>query len=107
MIKKSFSNLQSSVLVASIIFGMSACSSRHQADPAIASAATAIQQAESSPAPRYAPEELAAARQKWNRAKFESQDGDLQRARRLGEEAAVDAQYAEAKAEALRLKSLR
>jgi hypothetical protein len=65
----------------------------------IAVAKAAVQRAEQSGAPELAPVELATARDKLNRAEKAAADHDAEPATMLAEQANIDAQLAEAKAD--------
>jgi hypothetical protein len=65
----------------------------------IAVAKSALQRAEQSGAPEFAPVEMAAARDKLARAEKAAADRDKQSATQLAEQAEVDAQLAEATAQ--------
>jgi hypothetical protein len=67
---------------------------------ALARADTAVQQAEASKAPLYAPSELRSAREKLLSAHAAMDGADYDRARHLAEQAAVDAQLAQVRGEA-------
>jgi|GEM_PF-5677857 len=60
----------------------------------------ALRDAETSGAAERAPQDLALARQKLERARRAAREDDVDRARRLAAEATVDAQLAEVRAEA-------
>jgi septal ring factor EnvC (AmiA/AmiB activator) len=76
-------------------------------EPAISSAELALQRAEQSQARRYAPEELAVAREELTQARGLHRDrSDWLKARRLAEKAAVDALLAEETAKTARLERI-
>lgn len=66
----------------------------------MAAGALAVSEAQQAQASQYAPAELYIARQKMETAKQAMNDGDYTKARRFAEQALVDAQLAEAKAQA-------
>jgi hypothetical protein len=78
---------------------LGACSSVPPPDDAIATAKMALQRAEATEAPREAPVELQQARDKLTGAEKAMVAEDYVTARRLAQEAAADAQFAEAQAQ--------
>ncbi|MGR6034433.1 MAG: DUF4398 domain-containing protein [Candidatus Nitrosoglobus sp.] len=66
----------------------------------MAAGALAVSEAQQAQASQYAPAELYIARQKMETAKQAMTNGDYTKARRFAEQALVDAQLAEAKAQA-------
>jgi hypothetical protein len=81
------------------ILGVSGCSATRPPTETFAKADVAVHQAEASKAPQYAPLELRLAREKLEKAKAAMASDDNEEARLLAEQALVDAQLAEAKAE--------
>jgi hypothetical protein len=73
------------------------CATHHHPSPRVSAAEVELRQAETSGAAQYAPLELRLAREKLDRARRALDADDVDRARRLSEEALVDAQVAEAK----------
>jgi hypothetical protein len=80
------------------IVGLSACASSPVPLEKVAVAKSAVQRAEQSGAPELAPVELAAARDKLNRAEKAASDHEAGTATTLAEQADIDAQLAEATA---------
>jgi Domain of unknown function (DUF4398) len=76
------------------------CSSARPPTATVAQAELAVKEAGQSKAPEYAAGELNIAREKFDRAKRAMDKEDYEEARRLAEEALVDAQLAETKADA-------
>ena len=76
-----------------------ACSTPRKPAQEIEKAEAAIESADSTSAPADAPLELKLAREKTERAKAALRDEEYDQARRLAEQAQVDAQLAEARAE--------
>jgi hypothetical protein len=76
-----------------------ACGTPRQPIQAVGRAEEAVHQADVGAAPEEAPAELQLARDKLARAEKALQQGDHGQARRLAEEAVVDAQLADAKAD--------
>jgi len=76
-----------------------ACGTPRQPIQAVSKAEQAVHQADIGAAPEEAPAELELAREKLARAEKALQEGDHGKARRLAEEAVVDAQLADAKAD--------
>ena len=85
-------------LTASIVLALAACASVPPPATDLASARAAVEQA-GPLATRYAPAELAAAQKKLRRAEEALARDDRVQARRLAEEAEVDARFAWAVAE--------
>jgi len=81
------------------VLAVGGCSAGHPPTATVAQAELAVQEAEQSKAPEYAAGELNMAREKFDRAKRAMDAEEYDRARRLAEEALVDAQLAETKAE--------
>jgi predicted lipid-binding transport protein (Tim44 family) len=75
------------------------CAAPRSSTRAVSQAELAVQDATVSEADAYAPADLRLAREKLDRAQAAYDDGEYDRARRLAEEALVDAQLAEARAE--------
>ena len=78
---------------------LGACASTPPPDDAMATAKMALQRAEATQAPREAPLELQQARDKLTEAEKAIVAEDYETARRLAQEAAADAQYAEAQSQ--------
>jgi hypothetical protein len=85
---------------AATLLGLAACASSPVPNEKIAVARTSVQRAEQSGAPEFAPAEMAAARDKLERAEKAAADKDVQPATMLTEQANIDAQLAEATAQA-------
>lgn len=83
-------------------FTLGACASSPIPNEKIAVAKASLQRAEQSGAPELAPVELAAARDKLQRAEKAAADRDAQPATMLAEQANIDAEVAEATAQAHR-----
>jgi hypothetical protein len=75
------------------------CAAPRSSTRAVSQAELAVNDATVSEADAYAPVDVRLAREKLDRAQAAYDDGDYDRARRLAEEALVDAQLAEARAE--------
>jgi predicted lipid-binding transport protein (Tim44 family) len=75
------------------------CAAPRSSTRAVSQAELAVQDATVSEADAYAPVDVRLAREKLDRAQAAYDDGDYDRARRLAEEALVDAQLAEARAD--------
>jgi hypothetical protein len=86
------------VIGAGVLFGLAGCASGPAPDAELAAAGVAFDQAEDADAAARAPAPYALARDKLERARAASADGENIEARRLAEEALVDAQLAEAAA---------
>jgi hypothetical protein len=84
--------------LAALCAGFAAHAASPEADEQIAVAKAALQHAEQSGAPQAAPVEMAAARDKINRAEKAKADRDTKTATMLAEQANIDAQVAEATA---------
>jgi hypothetical protein len=80
------------------ILVVSGCSAKQPPVAAMSRAEMAVHQAEESPVPNEAPAELRVAREKLLAAQKAMDDDDYEEARRLAEQATVDAQLAQAKA---------
>ncbi len=87
---------------AALFMGLAACASSPVPDEKIAVARASVQRAEQSGAPELAPVELATARDKLQRAEKAAANHDAQPATVLAEQANVDAELAEATAQAHR-----
>lgn len=87
------------VLALAAITGLTACASDDKPEREIGAAQAAISHAESANAPAFAPAELYQARQKLDKAQGALRRDDNERAKRLADEATVDAQLAQAKAQ--------
>jgi hypothetical protein len=81
------------------IVGLAACASGDKPEREIGAAQVAISQAESANASLFAPAELHQARQKLEQAQHAVRDDEYERAKQLADEATVDAQLAQAKAQ--------
>jgi hypothetical protein len=89
------------LLVAGIIFGtVAACGGAPAPVAEMSAAQTAVTGAEEADAAKYAPSDLDRARDKLIRAQAAMQEEENEEARRLAEEALVDARSAESKARA-------
>jgi len=77
---------------------LAACSTAHAPREQLGAAETAVRQAQASQAPQYAPAELRMAADKLEAARRAMREEKYHEARRLAEQATVDAQLAEAKA---------
>jgi hypothetical protein len=84
--------------VAAAVLAAGGCASTPIPNEKIAVAKASVQRAEQSGAPEFAPVELAAAKDKLNRAEKAAADRQAQPATMLAEQADVDAQLAEATA---------
>lgn len=84
-----------------ILLTLAACAGPRPPTDALATAELAVRQAETSPAPELAPAELQQARDKLADAGRAAAREDYDGARRLAQQAAVDAEYAEARARAV------
>jgi Domain of unknown function (DUF4398) len=87
-----------SVSVVGAALAVSGCSAAQPPVASVARAEMAIRQAGESPAPQHASAELRVAREKLLAAQKAMDDDDYEEARRLAEQATVDAQLAQAKA---------
>jgi hypothetical protein len=81
-----------------MLLGVGACASRPAPEREVAAAEVAVQGAEEANAAARAPGPYALARDKLERAREAMGDGENEEARRLAEEALVDADLAEARA---------
>jgi hypothetical protein len=84
--------------IAAAVLTVVGCASTPIPNEKIAVAKASVQRAEQSGAPEFAPVELAAAKDKLNRAERAASDREAQPATMLAEQADVDAQLAEATA---------
>jgi len=89
----------SAVLLVCGAIGLSGCSAGRPPTAQLAQATLAVQEADKSKAPQYAPAELNRARQELESAQQALREKDYTKARRLAERALVDAQLAGGKAE--------
>lgn len=89
---------RSALVCAALTLGVSALAAP-PANEKIAVAKAAVQRAEQSGAPEFAPVEMAAAREKLARAEKAANDRELKPANMLAEQADIDAQLAEATAQ--------
>lgn len=80
--------------------GLSSCASIPPPHGEVAEATFAVSEAQEAEASQYAPAELRSARKKLKAAESAMAEEDYEKARRLAEQALVDAQLAEAKAQA-------
>ena len=87
-----------SVVCVGIVCGVVACAGDPAPDAEMARADLAVSQAEDVNAPTHAPGPYALAQDKLERAQGAVADGENQEARRLAEQAAVDAELAAAQA---------
>ena len=92
-------NWRSVALVCGVL-AVGGCSAGRPPTATVAQAELAVQEAGQSKAPEYAAGELNIAREKFDRAKRAMDKEKYEDARRLAEEALVDAQLAETKADA-------
>ena len=83
---------------AGVLLGLAACASGPEPDAEMAAAELALDQAEDADAAARAPAPYALARDKLERARAAMADGENIEARRLAEQALVDAELAEAAA---------
>lgn len=81
------------------------CAAKIPAEPSIEAARSAISEAKRNEATQYAASELAKAQEKLNLAEEELRNRNLTEARRLGEQATVDARYAQVRAQAEKAQS--
>ena len=81
------------------VIAFAGCSSVKPPTGTVSQAQLAIRQADQSKASQYAPVELSKAREKFNDAEKAMRNEDYIKARRLSEQALVDARLAEVKAE--------
>ena len=86
------------VIAAGVSVGLAACASDPAPEAELAAAAVAVDEAEEANAPAQAPGPYELARDKLERAREAMEDGENLEARRLAEQALVDAQLAEAEA---------
>ncbi len=82
------------------VLGVTGCSSARPPEGAIAQADLAVRQASESKAPVYAPTEFRLAQEKAQGAQRALSAEEYDQARRLAEQAVIDAQLAQARAEA-------
>jgi hypothetical protein len=87
------------IACAAMLMGLAACVSSPIPNEKIAVARASVQRAEQSGAPELAPAEMAAARDKLERAEKAAANKDVQPATMLAEQANIDAQLAEATAQ--------
>jgi predicted S18 family serine protease len=87
-------------LTAASLLGLGGCASVPPPRGEMAAGALAVSEAEEAEASQYAPAELYSARKKMETAEQAMDNEDYKKARRLAEQALVDAQLAEAKAQA-------
>ena len=90
----------SGALIASLLLLGACASPPPRPTEQLAAADMAVEQAEASLAPTFAPDQLEQAREKRNRAEEAAENDNSIRARRLAEQAVVDARLAEATADA-------
>ena len=95
---KHFFSFWVSVAFVLAALGVTSCSTVGPPKDSVAAAELAVQQANKSKAPQYSPLELRIAMDKLDQAKQAMNKKEYTLARRLAEEALVDAQVAEAKA---------
>jgi hypothetical protein len=86
------------VIGAGLVAGLAACASEPAPDAELAAAEVAVDEAEKANAPAQASGHYELARDKLERARDAMEDGENLEARRLAEQALVDAQLAEAEA---------
>ncbi len=87
------------VPLAAAVIGAGGCSSVQPPTGTVSQAQLAIREADQGKASQYAPLELRKAREKFNDAEKAMRDEEYLKARRLSEQALVDARLAEVKAE--------
>jgi hypothetical protein len=87
---------------AAVVLSLAACATLPPPAEQLASARAAIQSAEVSGADKVAPVELTQARERLTAAQLAVSNNDMENARRLADEALVDAQLAQAKASTMR-----
>ncbi len=85
---------------------LAACASTPPPSDKLANVGMAIQRARESEAQKYAPLELKLAVEKYEKAKDAVEEEEYERARRLADEALIDAQLAESKAKAEKQKKI-
>jgi hypothetical protein len=85
-------------MIGGLVIGLAACASDPAPEAELAAAEVAVDQAEQANAPAQAPGPYELARDKLERARDAMEDGENLEARRLAEQALVDAQLAEAEA---------
>jgi hypothetical protein len=98
---------QSRLGVAIVLGTLAACSSAPPPEAEMSAAQTAVTAAEQADAAQYAPSDLDRARDKLLRAQAAIQEEENEQARRLAEQALVDARLAEARARAETAQQLR
>ena len=86
------------VIAAGVSVGLAGCASDPAPEAELAAAEVAVDEAEEANAPAQAPGPYELARDKLERAREAMEDGENLEARRLAEQALVDAQLAEAEA---------
>ena len=86
------------VIGAGVVVGLAACASDSAPEAELAAAEVAVDEAEEANAPAQASGPYELARDKLERARDAMEDGENLEARRLAEQALVDAQLAEAEA---------
>lgn len=98
MYQKRFFSFRVAVPIVLTILSITGCTTIGPPKDSVAAADLAVREANKSKAPQYSPLELRRATDKLDEAKRAMDKEDYIRARRLAEEALVDAQLAEAKA---------
>jgi Domain of unknown function (DUF4398) len=98
MYQKQFLSFRVAVPIVLTILSITGCSTIGPPKDSVAAADLAVREANKSKAPQYSPLELRRATDKLDEAKRAMDKEEYTRARRLAEEALVDAQLAEAKA---------
>ena len=95
------------ILIAPLILALFClgCARTTPPDPSIEAARSAIGEATRNEAAQYAPSELSKAQQKLSLAEQATRDDHTTIARRLGEQATVDARYAQVRAQAEKAQS--
>ncbi|QBQ55029.1 DUF4398 domain-containing protein [Nitrosococcus wardiae] len=96
----SLKNLLVILVIAAGLWGLSGCASVPPPRKEMAEATLIVSEAQETEAPQYAPVELRTARNKLSAAESAMAEEDYKKARRLAEQALVDAQLAEAKSQA-------
>jgi uncharacterized protein involved in exopolysaccharide biosynthesis len=89
-----------------LLFFCVGCTGNVTPEPSIETARLAIAEANRNEAAQYAPSEIGKAQQKLNLAEQEQKKHNVMVAKRLGEQATVDARYAQVRAQAEKAKSL-
>ena len=88
------------LLIPLAALALTACATPEQPPEEVAVAQSDLDQALASGAAQHSPDMISSAREKLNAARAAAADGDVERARRLAEEAQLDAQLAMARTDA-------